>query len=668
MTLFDTIGATVDARPALTGHDIGKPVYCRHRGAGYISDAREPRHTISLLTGSGLQRVTIEYECAFSASIDWIDNFAITDMVELAARHNVAPCPSLTDWRRQAESAIADKRAEQAARMQAESERRATFEADARSRMPADAKAVIVAELAEETSGAYDDYSSSRTLRTIILAWSTHTRDLFAEMRKAARHCPDVAYLADAPADAEHREKYSMGAGYYLKQGWRDSDGWRIVKRSIGKTGFPVGPDADWCLPPVAAAAAPSALPAAGDMPPMRIEAHTHSKKGFAMFIAIMGERVERAEYDRLLSAAKALGGWYSRPWGKTPGGFAFKDEAAAKRFVGADSDAPVAVTPANVARAGVADKLRSIADGLQSAINDKFRDRLANTPKRAKQAAEARSDGYQLERAQHIARALADCHDAGNVPDVLATVSTKAALVELAKEEIDRSHAGYYDAGIATGRPYEWRDAGKNAAAAAAWALLSPPDPAREKAESIKRELEALQFASIPGYFPTPAAIVDRMLDCVAIGQGSTVLEPSAGSGSIADAVKATGADVSCVELSPRLVQLLKAKGHDVRQADFMSLAAPESDGFDAVIMNPPFERGQDIEHVRHAFGFLKPGGQLVAIMSPSAFFSQTAKAIAFRQWFEARGGEKFDLPAGAFKESGTSVATVLITIERGI
>lgn len=387
------------------------------------------------------------------------------------------------------------------------------------------------------------------------------------------------------------------------------------------------------------------------------------------MFIAILSDRVERGEFDRLRDAAKALGGWYSRPWGKTPGGFAFKDEAAAREFSGAAIVAPDKPQAAPVARAGIADKLRTVAATLQPAIDDKLRDRLANTPKRARQAAEARNDGYQLERAQRMAIALADRHDAGDVPAVLATVSSKAALVDLAKEEMDRSHAGYYDAGIATGRPYDWRDAGKNEAAAAAWALLSPPDPAREKAETVKRELEALQFSRIPGYFPTPPAIVERMLDCVAIGSGSTVLEPSAGSGNIADAARAAGADVSCVELSPRLVQLLEAKGHNVRQANFMDLAAPgDGDGFDAVMMNPPFERGQDVEHVRHAFGFLKPGGQLVAIMSPSAFFSHTAKHIAFRDWFEALGGQRFDLPAGAFKESGTGVATVLITIEKGI
>ena len=79
---------------------------------------------------------------------------------------------------------------------------------------------------------------------------------------------------------------------------------------------------------------------------------------------------------------------------------------------------------------------------------------------------------------------------------------------------------------------------------------------------------------------------------------------------------------------------------------------------------MNPPFENGQDIDHVRHAFGMLRPGGILVAIMSPGPFFRSDRKAAAFREWFDAMGGERRDLPAGAFRESGTGVATVLVTV----
>src|SRR3546814_10893140 len=109
----------------------------------------------------------------------------------------------------------------------------------------------------------------------------------------------------------------------------------------------------------------------------------------------------------------------------------------------------------------------------MQAKIDDCFRDRDTNTPRKARMAAGARIDGTQWERAQRIARALADTHDAGAVPAVLARVATKAELFELANEEKENC-GGSYDAPPLLGRPYDWREVAKNAMGAAAWGLLS--------------------------------------------------------------------------------------------------------------------------------------------------------------------------------------------------
>src|SRR3546814_15377359 len=77
------------------------------------------------------------------------------------------------------------------------------------------------------------------------------------------------------------------------------------------------------------------------------IEEHTHTKKGFQMFIAIMGARVERETFAALLDAARALGGWYTKPWGGTPGGFAFKDAAMARQFVADHGEGDATPPPA---------------------------------------------------------------------------------------------------------------------------------------------------------------------------------------------------------------------------------------------------------------------------------------------------------------------------------
>jgi hypothetical protein len=81
---------------------------------------------------------------------------------------------------------------------------------------------------------------------------------------------------------------------------------------------------------------------------------------------------------------------------------------------------------------------------------------------------------------------------------------------------------------------------------------------------------------------------------------------------------------------------------------------------------MNPPFEKLQDVAHVLHAFNMLKDDGRLVAIMSPSAFFRSDKKCQDFRDWFEQLGGEKIDLPAGSFKDSGTNVSSVMVVIDK--
>lgn len=231
-------------------------------------------------------------------------------------------------YRRNLASAEAAQRAAEAAR------------AEIAKHQPEWAKAAIVASLEHDDCDSMTDYFHVSTSRRVIIGWSRHTRDLFPEMRKAAALFPETAHLVDAPGSAEHREKWSMGGGYYLKAGSRYCDGWKVSKESIGK----YFGGADYEIHNSAKAAPIPATPtgetdtgsnAAGLF---TIERHTHTKKGWDMWICTMAERVERADFDRFLAAAKALGGWYSRPWAGTPGGFAFKCADKARQFVGGES------------------------------------------------------------------------------------------------------------------------------------------------------------------------------------------------------------------------------------------------------------------------------------------------------------------------------------------
>lgn len=545
---------------------------------------------------------------------------------------------------------------------------------------PSWAKAAIVAELDQDDSDSMTDYFNHKTLRTVVIGWSKHGRDLFPELRKAAATFPETADLADAPESAEHREKYSMGAGYYLKRGWRDSSGWCVKKRSLGwltSVGLEFSDAAKGLAPTPTAKPVAAASVGGNHAGQFRLSKHVHTRKGFEMWIAEMAERVERDEFNRLLSAAKALGGWYSRPWGDTPGGFAFKSETKALEFIGSDNPSGGAPIGGNdrgrqeakreaIPAVNLAEKLRSMAEALQPAIDDKFRDRRANTSKQTRQAAEARQEGATMERAQRIMRALADCHDRGDVPACLVRVTTKAAILKLATEEIDRSRAGYYDAGAPTGKPYQWRELDLQEQAAAAWGLIDTSRDAEAKAaEELRQKLEALRFAKIPGYFPTPADLVAQMIEAADLPDGARVLEPSAGSGAIVDALKAAGHSVECIERHASLCEILAAKGHSVIRGDFLEISTAGQ--FDAVLMNPPFEGGQDLQHVRRAFDAVKEGGALVAIMGAGVTFRSDRRYAEFRAWAEDMGGEFVDIPAGTFKESGTGVASVMLTIRKG-
>lgn len=162
--------------------------------------------------------------------------------------------------------------------------------------------------------------------------------------------------------------------------------------------------------------------------------------------------------------------------------------------------------------------------------------------------------------------------------------------------------------------------------------------------------------------YFPTPQSVVTRLLDLADLAPGMEVLEPSAGRGAIVSALVGRGSVVDAVELDPDHARELKEVGEarTVTVADFLALPADPS--FDRVVMNPPFTRLADVTHVRHALGFLRPGGLLVSVMSNAAAWRK--EAVAFRRLVADHGGTVEPVPAGAFNEAGTNIATLLVTI----
>ena len=68
--------------------------------------------------------------------------------------------------------------------------------------------------------------------------------------------------------------------------------------------------------------------------------------------------------------------------------------------------------------------KFADLATALQPLIDAKLHWRLENTPKRAKQAAEARNDGRHLKRTQAALYALSHALAAGTCPLIVATLT----------------------------------------------------------------------------------------------------------------------------------------------------------------------------------------------------------------------------------------------------
>ncbi len=315
----------------------------------------------------------------------------------------------------------------------------------------------------------------------------------------------------------------------------------------------------------------------------------------------------------------------------------------------------------------GLAARFEEMADKMQVQIDAKLDpDRLTNTHKRMRQAASARAEGKRLERTQSSLRTLARMHRAGDCADFLAKLKSKKAVYELMGSRWEMGGSDYID----TGEPRE--DASRESRAL--WAFLNGPTPEQEKADRIAQLVRDLQFSKIPGYFPTPPAVIELMLDYAQIEAHHTILEPSAGAGHIIDAIVARHGDgplIAALEINPSLCEILQAKGFDARPIDFIEDSLGKSfmeghDIFDRVLMNPPFEKLQDIDHVQAAFERLKSGGRLISVMSPSPFFRDTKKAVAFRDWLSKAGGEVIELPEGSFKEAGTGVSSRLIVVDK--
>ena len=154
---------------------------------------------------------------------------------------------------------------------------------------------------------------------------------------------------------------------------------------------------------------------------------------------------------------------------------------------------------------------------------------------------------------------------------------------------------------------------------------------------------------------YPTPASVARKMI-APFMDEGSfsvfplkkfTVLEPSAGTGSILDALKeASGCDrhsgsefysrVSCLEIDPALQAVLRESGYHVVAGDFLNWQPQKM--FNLILMNPPFSSGAD--HLLHAWDILHNGDIACLLNAETILNPCTEKRQALKRIIEDNKG----------------------------
>ena len=187
------------------------------------------------------------------------------------------------------------------------------------------------------------------------------------------------------------------------------------------------------------------------------------------------------------------------------------------------------------------------------------------------------------------------------------------------------------------------------------------------ERVFSILKEGKRCNLQQEYQFFETPSDVADWLVMLAGgIHEDDTVLEPSAGRGALIKAIHRAcpSVTVECYELMPENREFLHTLNNVILlDEDFTK----DSLGcYTKIIANPPFSGNQDIDHVRLMYERLEKKGTLAAITSPHWRFSSEKKCVDFRDWLDRVEGKTFEIGAGKFKESGTTISTIAVVITK--
>lgn len=214
--------------------------------------------------------------------------------------------------------------------------------------------------------------------------------------------------------------------------------------------------------------------------------------------------------------------------------------------------------------------------------------------------------------------------------------------------------------------------------------------EPDQDAAALVAAALAAgsvMAASAADGFVPTPATLAEDVVERFGLLYGCgrlSVLEPSAGTGAFVDMIAGVGSravdrewlTVHAVEPNARRLARIDQDDRPNVTAFRATLEEFAASGralgtrYDRVIMNPPFSVPGNalvwIDHVLTAWELLAPGGRLAAIVPAAVLSERVGRKHTELRALIARHGGMEEQEADAFAESGKTVATAVVWLDR--
>ena len=163
-----------------------------------------------------------------------------------------------------------------------------------------------------------------------------------------------------------------------------------------------------------------------------------------------------------------------------------------------------------------------------------------------------------------------------------------------------------------------------------------------------------------------TTREVAKELLSYARINEDDTILEPSAGTGNVANIIKEQYPNnkLHCVELNKAKRDSLKEQGHKVVGSDYLRFTPEKL--YDSIIALPNFRDNVDCDHVRRMYDHLKQGGRLISLMSPEWKTGDSLRQFVFRNWLKGKKYQIKTLKNNPFKENGETVPCIILILDK--